>query len=248
MMASDVLHNSPALAAPDSSSAPPVWRPIIQNCACFLAALASTCLAFCSFMPFWRAPRVYPKWQYFADHRDQFDTLFIGSSLIASHVIPRQFDAELAASGVPTKSFNLGSAGMFAPESYYVLRSVLQLRPAHLRRVFIDAMDINTRSSDQVLTTIRGIYWHDARQTQFAFRAIWESNRPIADKVYSWWAHGYAFAIRTVNSGRGAEWLSRIFSSSAIAEPPPEWIPVAGFEPAQSGALTGVALADFEQS
>jgi hypothetical protein len=244
----DVLHMSSILTSFESAGAPTTWRPVIQSCACFFGALVSTCLVVNSFMPFWRAPEVYSKWQYFAAHRDRFDTLFVGSSLIRHHVITPQFDAEMAASGMPGKSFNFGIGGMWPPESYYVLRSILKLRPAHLRWVFIDAIDVNTRATGQEVTTLRSVYWHDSVLTWFAFRAIWESKRPIADQAQSFWAHGYAFGIRTMNSGRGAEWLSAKLVSPPIAEPQQAWAKAAGFEPMPNGALSGTLLAHFNES
>jgi hypothetical protein len=243
----DLSHMTPILTPSESAQVPTTWCPVIQCCG-FLLTLVFTCLVVNSFMPFWHAPDVYPKWQYFADHRDQFDTLFVGSSLIRHHVIPPQFDAEMAGAGMPEKSFNFGCSGMWPPESYYVVRSILKLRPAHLRWVFIDAIDMNTRATGQEVTTLRSVHWHDAVHTWFAFRAILESKRPIADQARTLWAHGFAFGIRTINSGRGAEWLSAKFLSSPTVEPQRDWASVSGFEPLPDRGLSGTVLAHFEES
>jgi hypothetical protein len=244
----NVSHSASILTTPDSAHTRGPRSPALQTCACFFGALLLTCLVVSSFMPFWRAPDVYPKWQYFAAHRDEFDTLFVGSSLIRHQVIPLQFDSEMAAAGMPGKSFNFGCSGMWPPESYYIARSILKLRPARLRWVFIDAIDMNTRATGQEVTTLRSVHWHDTTHTWFAFRAILESKRALADQARSLWAHACAFGIRLMNSGRGAEWLSAKFGSRPAAEPPKDWTRVSGFEPEPREPLSGTVLAQFEET
>src|SRR6185295_4580036 len=139
-----------------------------RNSVFFLVACAAGCALVGRFAPFPEVPGIFPKWSYFARNRDRIDVLFVGSSRFYHQIIPAQFDAAVGEG----RSFNFGYDGMWPPESFYLLRRLLDLRPARLKWVVIDLMDINTQLDALNVSTLRMAYWHDLRHTALAFRDI----------------------------------------------------------------------------
>lgn len=76
---------------------------------------------------------ISPKYSYYQSQKDDYDTLFFGSSRTYSHVIPRQFDALTQASGIRTNSFNFGIPGMFDVEGSAFLEGALSHPPKQLK-------------------------------------------------------------------------------------------------------------------
>src|SRR5262245_19965519 len=52
------------------------------------------------------------KYDWYRDHKDEFDGVFIGSSRVFRGFDPLVVDGELATRGVPARTFNLGVGGM----------------------------------------------------------------------------------------------------------------------------------------
>src|SRR5207245_5026117 len=90
---------------------------------------------------------VSQKFRFFAAHKDEFDTLFIGSSRIYFQISPAIFDRATRESGLPTHSFNFGIGGMYLPETGYLLEQMLKLKPLKLRWVFSEYDDLHTKCS-----------------------------------------------------------------------------------------------------
>jgi len=86
------------------------------------AAFLITCLILRVVLPFPEIDDgVSQKFRFFAAHKDEFDTLFIGSSRVYFQISPAIFDRVTRASGLPTHSFNFGIGGMYLPETSYLL-------------------------------------------------------------------------------------------------------------------------------
>ena len=211
--------------------------------AAFAAAFVATCLALGSRLPLPEMEDASPKWKYFRENMDRFDTVFIGSSRFRHQIVPEIFDAHTGAA-----SLNLGCSGMWPPESWHYLRRLLALHPPRLRWVFIELMDGKTRLDPRDAGTLRMMYWHDWRHTCMAWRAVLEStSRTPAEKRWLCAVHARLFLRRLANPGRGAELLRERWRSPKKKRAP-EWIATAGFEPLPpEGALRGPALADYEQ-
>jgi len=214
--------------------------------ACFFSALAGAAWLIDGRLPFPSVPEISPRFRYFADRKDEFDTVFIGSSRIRHQVIPGYFDAATAAQGVPTHSFNLGYSGMWPPESYYYLRQVLALHPRQLRWVIIELMDYRFGQAEGQATTARSVYWHDAKHTAMAWRLVAESTLPPVEKLTLLADHTRLFLQRMANLGRGAEWLQqRYFPPKKKRDA--SWIVRGGFDPEVPGEWSESARADYAQ-
>ena len=211
---------------------------------CFVAGWVATISIIGMSLPFPNVPYVAEKWKYFESHKDRIDTIFVGSSRVASQIMPAEFDTETAAQGVPTHSFNLACAGMWPPESFYFLRQILELRPPHLKWVMIDLMNVDSRIPDANSGTQRAEYWHDWGHTFMAWRDVLESTQSPQDKATQLWKHEWLLVKRFVRTGRGSEWLENqlaFFNRVRI----PEWINRGGFDPTANGSITGDNLKLF---
>ncbi|PYL65067.1 MAG: hypothetical protein DMF20_09405 [Verrucomicrobia bacterium] len=81
----------------------------VANSVIGLTAFLVTCIGLRAILPFPEIDGgVSQKFRFFAAHKDEFDTLFIGSSRIYFQISPAIFDRVTGESGLPTHSFNFG--------------------------------------------------------------------------------------------------------------------------------------------
>ncbi|HSI15718.1 MAG TPA: hypothetical protein VK961_26965 [Chthoniobacter sp.] len=221
------------------------WHGILLA-TCFFAAAAVTASLIDGNLPFPSVPEISPRFRYFAQHKNEFDTIFIGSSRIRHQVIPEQFDREVGEKGRHVRSFNLGYSGMWPPESYYYLRQVLALRPKKLRWVILELMDYRFGQVEGQVTTMRSVYWHDAKHTAMAFRLVVELPLPAMEKLKLVAGHAQLFLQRMANLGRGAEWLqARYFSNKKKTDM--SWVKRSGFDPEPLGEWSESAKTEFKR-
>ena len=192
----------------------------------FCAALLGSAAAFTLVRPFAGVPVVREKVAHLIAHRDEYDTLFIGTSRVYRGIMPSVFDAATAQAGLPTRSFNFGIDAMFPPEDAYVLEWLI---PRHLRRlrwVVIESSMLHKEFEGHDPESARFVHWHDWRRTRLICTAILSpKGRPVRwRKLFSGArsererlalvrVHARLFAMRTFNLGRGemlfAPWRAR---------------------------------------
>jgi hypothetical protein len=155
------------------------------NVAAGAAAFVFTCLVLNAFLPAPNLGHVSAKLRFFAIHKDEFDTIFVGSSRIHNGIAPSIFDQVLAENGIPSRSFNFGASGMYPPEEFYVLERILALNPRNLKRLFLEIDDVQAawRPGDQ--TSQRDVAWHDTKSTWIIVRKIldFDVREPLARKL-----------------------------------------------------------------
>jgi hypothetical protein len=167
--------------------------------------------------PFREVTILREKWDFWQQHKDEYDTVFIGTSRIYRGLKPTVFDEVTAAGGVPTHTFNFGVDAMLPPEDAYVAEYILRDPPKNLRWVFLELGvfidDFRERDAD----SIRSSHWHDWRRTWLCIRAnLWPKGKK--EKWQKWfkstdgkpwpadvaWTHFRLFVKRSLNLGRGA--------------------------------------------
>jgi hypothetical protein len=160
---------------------------------------------------------VAAKLKFFTEHKDEFDTLFVGTSSIYYAVSPEIFDKITRENGVPTRTFNFGIDAMFPPENFYVLEHILKTKPRNLKWVFVEMDEIQNRWTDNTLGTHRILYWHDWPRTALTLKKTLD---PRGDakwygKIARLWlarrnliANLALFAKQFSNVGRGADFFS----------------------------------------
>jgi hypothetical protein len=158
---------------------------------------------------------VAAKLEFFTEHKDEFDTLLVGTSSIYYSVSPQIFDQTTRENGLPTHSFNFGIDALHPPENFYILDQILKTQPRNLKWVFLETANVETKLH-KVLGTERAVYWHDWTRTALALRKalnprgdakwyikvsrLWVARRDLA-------AHLTLFAQRFGNVGRATEFL-----------------------------------------
>jgi hypothetical protein len=149
-----------------------LFRALTNSVICAVAFLI-TCAGLRAVLPFPEIDGgVSQKFRFFAAHKDEFDTLFIGSSRIYFQISPAVFDRVTRESGLPTRSFNFGIGGMYLPESAYLLEQILNLKPRNLKWVFIEYEELQTKWSPENQTSRRALYWADWKRVSLLLRKL----------------------------------------------------------------------------
>lgn len=175
-----------------------------------LVALVATSALFHALFPPAIPEGVAAKLKFFTEHKDEFDTLLVGTSSIYYSVSPEIFDQTTRERGLPTHTFNFGIDAMHPPENFYVLEQILKTKPRNLKWVFLETADVQTKLH-KVLGTERAVYWHDWPRTELTLRKalnprggaklhvrisrLWVARRDLA-------SHLALFAQRCANVGR----------------------------------------------
>jgi hypothetical protein len=133
-------------------------------------ALLATSFAYHALLPPSLPEGVAEKLEFFAKHKDEFDTIFLGSSRFYYAISPENFDQITRDNGIPTRAFNFGIDGMNPPETFYVLDQILKTEPRSLKWLFVEVDNIETKSHLKILGTQRLLYWHDWQRTALTLR------------------------------------------------------------------------------
>src|SRR5947207_705973 len=148
----------------------------VLNAGIAVLAFILTCVGLNAYLPFPEIDVVSLKLRFFQQHRDDFDTVFIGSSRIRHQISPAIFDRTMRSAGFLTRTFNFGVNAMVPPEDGYVLERLLHGRPRHLRWVFIELDELQTKRIPATEGTRRSLYWHDPKRTSLVLRAILDAD------------------------------------------------------------------------
>ena len=148
----------------------------VTNSAIAATAFLIACIGLHAVLPFPQIDGgVSQKFRFFSAHKDEFDTLFIGSSQIYFQISPAIFDRVTRESGLPTHSFNFGIGGMYLPESAYLLEQILNLKPRNLKWIFIEYDEMQTKWSTENQTSRRALYWADWKRVSLLLRKLTDS-------------------------------------------------------------------------
>lgn len=108
------------------------------------------------------------KLQHYLASAAEYDTVFLGSSHVYRAFVPAVFDAELAAGGVESRSFNLGVQSTHQLELEYLARLVLAAGRGHLARLFVEYQPFTPQLDLDNAFNSRTVHWHDALATELA--------------------------------------------------------------------------------
>jgi hypothetical protein len=180
-------------------------------------AFILACAGLNALLPFPEIDVVSAELRFFQEHRDEFDTIFVGSSRIHHQISPAIFDGIMRDAGHPTRTFNFGINGMLPPESGYVLERLLSAKPRHLKWVFIELDELETRRIPKAEATRRALYWHDWKRTSLVLRRVLDSD-DHADARDLFFFHSALFAKNFTNIGRKIDlswWSSHLGKKAA---------------------------------
>jgi hypothetical protein len=134
-----------------------------------LAAFIATSAAIHAVFPPMIPKGIAAKLKFFTEHKDEFDTVVVGTSRLYYSVSPEIFDATTRENGLSTRTFNFGIDGMHPPESFYVIEQILKTKPRNLKWILLELEDIQARW-DNILGTQRAVYWHDWPHTSLTLK------------------------------------------------------------------------------
>ena len=161
----------------------------LTNTAIGAIAFLLSCIGLRAILPFPEIDGgVSQKFRFFAAHKDEFDTLFIGSSRVYFQISPAVFDRVTREGGMPTHSFNFGVGGMYLPETAYLLEQILNLKPRNLKWVFIEYDELQTKWSPENQSSRRALYWADWKRVSLLLRKLTDAGmapfwQPIPAKL-----------------------------------------------------------------
>lgn len=144
---------------------------------------------------------------YFSEHKDEFELLFLGSSVIRRGIIPREFDARLSELGHEVKSFNLAIPGMRAHELNYFLKQILALKPTRLRWIVMELDRFNPIIQEENQLAARMVYWHDMPQTLLALESVRLEQGSILKQLEAAKVHTVLLGAKLSHIGRGPDWF-----------------------------------------
>jgi hypothetical protein len=125
-------------------------------------------------------PLTETKLAHFAEHTDDYDTLFFGSSRAYRGIAPEVFDATLADEGIECRTFSFGAPGARATDIYNTLCKLQRLQPTGLRFVFIDPERLEFLAGHDDMLQSSVVDWHDAESSWLAVKYVLAAGQPPA--------------------------------------------------------------------
>ncbi len=155
------------------------------------------------------------KLEFFEEHKDEFDVVYFGSSRVFRGIDPRIVDAELAAAGVPARSFNLAVGGMGAFETDYLLQRIAEMKPARLRWIIFEGLAFDpTFIRTENVHAARTVFWHTPAETKYALQATSRLDTSWFDKLSLGVTHVQLLLWKYANYGSGQSFVAAITGES----------------------------------
>ncbi|MFW9262308.1 hypothetical protein [Nostoc sp. CALU 546] len=184
----------------------------------FILALISTTGFINTVLPSSMTPKnlgeVSIKFQYFTEHKDDYDVIFLGPSSTYYGVIPKVFDEFMVKEGKSIKSFNFGIPGANVSEIDFYLKKILALKPANLKWIFVDPLVNFFQFSP---TSAKEIYWHTPRKTIENVQLILASNLNWKRKIRYVYFNFKSFIYQSLGIGQlSSVWQEKILASNLL--------------------------------
>ncbi|MBE9035775.1 hypothetical protein [aff. Roholtiella sp. LEGE 12411] len=169
----------------------------------FLLALISTAGLINTVLPSSGTPQnlddISVKFQYFTEHKDDYNVIFLGPSTTYQGVTPKVFDETMAENDKKIRSFNFGILAANVAEMDFYLQKILALKPAKLKWIFLDCLD--NIYMEEAPNSAKNVYWHTPIKTIENFKLIAESTYSFKDKISGYYANSISFLHRWLGIG-----------------------------------------------
>lgn len=212
-MLGDVIHSTPVRRRDRSKSS--LFARWVRQTLTALAAFLVGTVVLGQLIPSPTIPSnvvfIGPKYDYYQQHKDEYNTLFFGSSRVYNQIVPEVFDAEAkaigetvdgATDGITVNSYNFGVPAMRALDSTVLLEDVLANPPKNLKWVFFETILDKGYEPIPNARTHRAMYWHTWENTRFAARYILTSEESLPNKAVLLVSHLLPAIYRQLNVGR----------------------------------------------
>jgi hypothetical protein len=160
------------------------------------------------------------KFLHFKEHKNDYNNLFLGSSILFRHIDPSVFDETLNEVGHSSQSFNFGAAAMKLFETRFLLHELIKLQPQNLEHVFIEINPDGLFLSNENGRKPRAVYYHDLENILFITKYVLSSDIPLLEKASFIQQHITPFFYNFTNLGYLHQ---RLFVSEKTA-PKSKWL------------------------
>jgi len=172
----------------------------------WLAAFLGTARLVRGALPWPESNGLRAKWEYFVEHEDEYDLVFVGSSHVLCSIVPLELERELAARGHELRAFNFGVPGMLSFESDHVLRCILEREPARLRWIVVELSEWKP-DPRMALDTQRAVFLHGPERTAAILESQWLVALGWREQLSRTLAHLRLMARHLGNAGELSKWL-----------------------------------------
>lgn len=149
--------------------------------------------------PYYGNEPFHAKHEYYAVHRSEINTVFLGSSRISWQVSPRLFDSLLAAYDI--KSFNLGAKGTFNPETYFLYEQILSEDCTNLKYAFVEIQPLDYIHLANI-NSAKNYYWHNWKYLKYSTSYLATSHYSMSQKIAVTAKYAYSFALNLIDPSR----------------------------------------------
>ena len=166
-------------------------------------------------------PHIFPgrsqkSFDYFREHKDEYDVVFVGSSLFYRQIIPKEFDFRLRKEGYEVKSFNFGIPGMYFHEANVVIEHLLALKPKRLKWLFIDSGNGENLLGRRNWYTNRAVQYHTPNETWSIIADIMEYDEPFTVRTQAAFEHATQMLMYSFHVGRGPKIVRQFLLDNGI--------------------------------
>ncbi|NEQ41422.1 MAG: hypothetical protein F6K40_36600 [Okeania sp. SIO3I5] len=152
----------------------------------------------------------------FAEHKNEYNAIFIGPSTTFHGIVPNLFDDLMAEKNLEIKSFNLGFGGATVAEIDFYLRTIIALKPANLKWLFIEYQDSLYEHLSNA-DSARSIYWHTPKETILALGITLEQEKPWRQKFSIAYGNFKSLFYRILSMGRFSDfWSEKVLGSNLV--------------------------------
>jgi hypothetical protein len=197
--------------------------------AAFLATTSLALLGLDSVRPTDGGDPMEIKLRHFAEHKAEYDLIFIGSSRVYRGFVPSLFEEQVQQAGLSARAFNFGLLGLRAPEAELVLRRIAELEPGRLRWVLVDPEPLDLMFRERNPRARRVIEWHDARTTLTVSEMILDDeDMTPALRWERLGTHFISFLYNLTHVGEARPWIASSLGLRLPADEVEEFLGPAG--------------------
>lgn len=139
---------------------------------------------------------------YLLAHKNDFNILFVGSSITRGNIDSIRFQERLREAGYDARVFSIGMGAADMHQIDWALKAFLRRRPANLRYVFVELRPYELEVTGGYEFTPPKIRWHDPWQTLSALRTVEVSDETPYHKEQARRRHITHFVLKYLPVGR----------------------------------------------
>lgn len=155
---------------------------------------------------YWGSTDIADKRGYLLHNKDQYNTLFIGSSKTHNQVIPSVFDQKAKEAGLDIRSYNYGISGLTSLEALHIYENLLLKDSLKFKYAFIELDWISTINYEN-LNVARSFYWLNDKNYTTSIRSILSSSVPVTRRAWGLFHYSLDYSENMMNIGKVHEYV-----------------------------------------